>query len=152
MQIPLLANLNRSDLAVWKQSASGHAWATHECLWRSPNAPMREMLPHGPTPLRQSRFPFVDLLPTAHQCDNDRPVGQPVHDAEHQGRFGVHRCEPVTLIGCCTAEKFLSHFRRIPGALGLVKDNDVLGRKLTCLPVGLKEGVDALNEGAHAPS
>lgn len=110
------------------------------------------MLPHGPSPLCQSRLPVVDLLPTAYQCDNDRPVRLPVHDAEHQGRFGVHHCELVTLIGCCTAEKFLSHFRRVPGALGLVKNNDVFWRKLTCLPVGLEEGVDALNEGAHAPS
>ena len=113
---------------------------------------MREQLPHCSPPFGKSGLAVVNFLTATDQCDNDRPVRQTVHDTEHERRLGINGCQLVALVRSSAAQQFFSHFRRVPRALGLVKDNDVFGRELVGQPVGFQEGVDALNEGADAPS
>ena len=42
---------------------------------------------HRIEPLADARFPGVDLLPAAHEADDDRPVGVAVHAGDQEFRL-----------------------------------------------------------------
>src|SRR5262245_10324386 len=90
---------------------------------RWPDMPPRTVRSRAPliercAPLSETSFPSIDLLPATDKRNNYSPIGVSLHDLEEKGGLRLWSAE------------LLGPILRIPGALSLIEDNDLVRRSL----------------------
>src|SRR4051812_43891550 len=107
--------------------------------------PIGKRSQHRVNPFSDSGFAGIDLLPTANQAHDDRPIGMPVKARDEKLRLRLTEPYKTFLAG---------HKRRglfkVPSPLSLIKDRHMLNRRPTDIDQTLiAKEVHVLNECLH---